>query len=213
VLFLMGLEHAIFPVGRTMAAQFAAPDFLAEGGDGEQAAVDPLAYFWVYAFGFAIGFSTTIAEPALIAVALKAEELSAGAIDAWGLRVTPEGLHHPQGAMAYRIDGPERSIVIATDHEAGSAADADLLELARGADVLIHDSQYTPEEYASRKVGWGHSTWEDAAAVAEAAGVGQLVLTSHDPDRTDEEVDGIVTKARERFPNTEGAWEGLTLPL
>jgi len=87
VLFLLGLEHAIFPVGRTMAAQFAAPDFLAEGGAGEQAAVDPLAFFWVYAFGFAIGFSTTIAEPALIAVALKAEELSAGAIDAWGLRV------------------------------------------------------------------------------------------------------------------------------
>jgi len=133
--------------------------------------------------------------------------------DAWGLRVTPEGLHHPQGAMAYRIDGPERSIVIATDHEAGSAADADLLELARGADVLIHDSQYTPEEYASRKVGWGHSTWEDATAVAEAAGVGQLVLTSHDPDRTDEEIDVMVAKARERFSNTEGAWEGLTLPL
>jgi len=87
VLFLIGLEQAVFPLGKTMAAQLTAPDFLAAGGEGELAAVDPRAYLWVYAFGFAIGFSTTMAEPALIAVAIKAEELSAGAIDAWGLRV------------------------------------------------------------------------------------------------------------------------------
>jgi hypothetical protein len=85
VLFLLGLEEAIFPVGRAMAAQLTAPAILGAGaGPGP---VDPLAYGWVYAFGFAIGFSTTLAEPALIAVALKAKELSAGAIDAWGLRV------------------------------------------------------------------------------------------------------------------------------
>jgi len=88
VLFLIGLEQAIFPLGKTMAAQLTAPDFLAAGGEGELAAVDPRAYLWVYAFGFAIGFSTTMAEPALIAVAIKAEELSAGAIDAWGLRIS-----------------------------------------------------------------------------------------------------------------------------
>jgi hypothetical protein len=87
VLFLIGLELAIFPVGKTMAAQLTAFDFLWSGGEGKLAAGDPRAYAWVYAFAFAIGFSTTIAEPALIAVALKAEELSAGAIDAWGLRI------------------------------------------------------------------------------------------------------------------------------
>jgi len=86
-LFLMGLEQAVFPVGKTMAAQFTAPDFLAAGTEGEHGAVDPGAYVWLYAFSFAIGFSTTMAEPSLIAVALKAKELSAGAIDAWGLRV------------------------------------------------------------------------------------------------------------------------------
>ena len=87
VLFLMGLEQAVFPVGKTMAAQLTAPEVLGvEGGQGS-AAVDPLGYLWVYAFAFAIGFSTTIAEPALIAVALKAEELSGGAINAWGLRI------------------------------------------------------------------------------------------------------------------------------
>lgn len=83
VLFLLGLERAVFPLGKTMAAQFTAPAFL--GTDG--ATADPLAYLWVYAFAFAIGFSTTIAEPALIAVASKANELSGGAIEDRGLRI------------------------------------------------------------------------------------------------------------------------------
>ena len=87
VLFLMGLEQAVFPVGKTMAAQFTAPEFLGTNGQDNLAIADPWAYVWLYAFAFAIGFSTTIAEPALIAVALKAEELSAGAISAWGLRI------------------------------------------------------------------------------------------------------------------------------
>lgn len=87
VLFLLGLEQAIFPVGKTMAAQLTAPEFLTAGGENELAVLDPRAYVWVYAFAFAIGFSTTMAEPALIAVAVKAKELSAGAIDSLGLRV------------------------------------------------------------------------------------------------------------------------------
>ncbi len=86
VLFLIGLEHAVFPVGKTIAAQFTAPEFLGVEGEGNLAAA-PWSYFWIYAFAFSIGFSTTIAEPALIAVALKAEELSGGAISAWGLRI------------------------------------------------------------------------------------------------------------------------------
>jgi hypothetical protein len=87
VLFLMGLEQAVFPVGKTMAAQFTAPEFLGVEGEENLAAAAPWSYSWLYAFAFAIGFSTTIAEPALIAVALKAEELSAGAVSAWGLRI------------------------------------------------------------------------------------------------------------------------------
>jgi hypothetical protein len=86
VLFLLGLEQAILPVGRTMAAQLTAPELLA--GRGAYLALgDARAYVWVYAFAFAIGFGTTIVEPALIAVALKARELSAGTIDPWGLRL------------------------------------------------------------------------------------------------------------------------------
>ena len=87
VLFLMGLELAVFPVGKTMAAQFTSPELIGASAAGSQAEVDPAAYLWVYAFAFAIGFSTTVAEPALIAVAIKAEELSGGAIRAWGLRL------------------------------------------------------------------------------------------------------------------------------
>ncbi len=80
-LFIMGLEQAIFPLGRTMAAQFTAPELLGAGSG------NPAAYVWLYAFSFAIGFGTTMAEPSLIAVAIKARELSAGSISAWGLRV------------------------------------------------------------------------------------------------------------------------------
>ncbi len=87
VFFLMGLEHAVFPVGKAMAAQLTSPQVLGTEGGLDASAVDPTAYVWVYVFAFAIGFSTTIAEPALIAVALKAEDLSAGAISAWGLRI------------------------------------------------------------------------------------------------------------------------------
>jgi hypothetical protein len=84
VLFLIGLEQALFPIGRLMASQFTNPSFV---GAMPGEAVDWQKYYWVYAFAFAIGFSTTIAEPALIAVAIKASELSNGAIGSWGLRI------------------------------------------------------------------------------------------------------------------------------
>jgi len=85
-LFLEGLEQALFPLGRMMAEQLTDPAFLF-GEAGNPAEVRWQDYFWVYAFAFAIGFSTTIAEPSLIAVAMKASEVSAGAITVWGLRV------------------------------------------------------------------------------------------------------------------------------
>jgi hypothetical protein len=84
-LFLIGLEQALFPVGRLMATQLTSPDIL--GVDAATGVADWHAYFWVYAFAITIGFSTTIAEPALLAVAIKANEVSGGAISVWGLRV------------------------------------------------------------------------------------------------------------------------------
>ena len=84
-LFLIGLEEALFPIGETMARQLTAPGML--GTLGNSGDIDWRNYWLVYIFAFAIGFATTVAEPALIAVAFKAEEVSGGAIKSWGLRV------------------------------------------------------------------------------------------------------------------------------
>jgi len=86
-LFLAGLEKALFPLGKIMAAQLSDPAFIY--GTGEVVVhADWKAYGWVYLFAAMIGFATTIAEPSLIAVAYKAREVSAGTIKQWGLRIT-----------------------------------------------------------------------------------------------------------------------------
>lgn len=130
------------------------------------------------------------------------------------VRVTHAAGNHPQGVEIYRLDGPDRSVVIATDHEAGNEeVDSGLVQLATGADVLIHDAQYTPEELSTIRKGWGHSSFESAVAAAQASGVGRLILASHDPDRSDEDVDRLRGMARTGFPNTDAAYEGMTIPL
>jgi len=85
-LFLVGLEKALFPVGKIMAKQLSAPEFVF---GSEMAPDNPewRAYVWVYVFAALIGFATTIAEPALIAVAYKANQVSGGTINQWGLRL------------------------------------------------------------------------------------------------------------------------------
>ncbi|MEZ5538265.1 MAG: DUF1538 domain-containing protein [Thiolinea sp.] len=85
--FLQGLEQALFPLGKSMAQQLTDPAFIYAGLDHIPAIVDWTRYYWVYLFAFAIGFSTTIAEPSLLAVAIKAREVSGGAIGIWGLRI------------------------------------------------------------------------------------------------------------------------------
>jgi len=87
VLFLLGLEKALFPLGKLMAAQLTDPAFIAGKTSGLVETLTWEDYYWVYLFAFAIGFSTTIAEPSLIAVAIKAEEISGGTIRIWGLRI------------------------------------------------------------------------------------------------------------------------------
>ncbi len=82
-LFLVGLERALFPLGRVMAEQLTHPEFVT---DAAGLAASWQDYGWVYLFAFMIGFSTTIAEPSLIAVAIKANQVSGGAISVWGLR-------------------------------------------------------------------------------------------------------------------------------
>jgi phosphoribosyl 1,2-cyclic phosphodiesterase len=118
--------------------------------------------------------------------------------------VTSFPLFHPQGGLGYRFDWGGESIVVATDHEAGTEADAILIEKSDGADILVHDAQYLPSEIEAKK-GWGHSTWEQATKIATEAGVGHLLFASHDPSRTDDEVDDMVALASERFTFTSAA--------
>jgi len=86
-LFLMGLEKAIFPLGEVMAAQLTDPVFLYGAAAATVTTIQWDHFGWVYAFAFAIGLATTLAEPALIAVGMKAEQVSGGAVSAWGLRL------------------------------------------------------------------------------------------------------------------------------
>jgi len=83
--FLEGLQAALFPLGRLMARQLTDPVFIAGGNVILE--LQWWHYYWVYLFAFAIGFATTIAEPSLLAVAIKANQVSAGAISTWGLRI------------------------------------------------------------------------------------------------------------------------------
>lgn len=132
------------------------------------------------------------------------------------------GVDHPNGCVAWRVDSGKRSVVYATDLELAEgthgAVFKGLADLAKGADVLIFDAMYTPEEYeggAGRmaRKGWGHSTFEMGAAVAEAAGVAQLALFHHDPAHDDAFLDGLLTRARARFASTIMCQEGLQLEL
>ncbi|MDH3194073.1 MAG: MBL fold metallo-hydrolase [Acidimicrobiia bacterium] len=142
-------------------------------------------------------------------------ELTGEPLSIAGIDIQPDQLEHPQGVAAFRLMGPERSVVLATDYERGVSThlDARLDRLASGVDVLIHDAQYTPEEYVAEHKGWGHSTWEMAVESATAAGAKELILMSHDPDRSDEEVDALVEAARQSGFPIRAAYEGLSLDI
>lgn len=120
--------------------------------------------------------------------------------------------NHPGGVVVYRVEHEGRSVVYATDTEHYACVNPVLVALATDADVLIYDTQYTPEEYEG-KVGWGHSTHVAGAVLAEAAGVGTYVLYHHDPVRSDAGVDTIEKRARELFPSSVAAREGMEIDL
>ena len=124
---------------------------------------------------------------------------------------------HPKGGVSvYKISWAGKSMVYASDTESYVGGDTRLIEFARGTDLLIHDAQYTNEEYVTGpipKQGWGHSTPEMAIAIAQAAKVKKLVLFHHDPSHDDDILAEIEKKAQEAFPNTILAYEGLTIEL
>jgi phosphoribosyl 1,2-cyclic phosphodiesterase len=134
------------------------------------------------------------------------------------LRVTNAAGNHPQGVYAFRVDYKDKVLVYATDTEHYEGRiDQKLVHLARGANVFIYDSQYTPEEYAgtagtgTAKKGWGHSTFEEGVKLAKAAGVHKLILFHHDPIQNDAAVREKERRARALFPSVMAAHEGLVV--
>ena len=129
------------------------------------------------------------------------------------VRVTSARDNHPQGVYAFRVEHGGHAAVYATDTEHYEGrVDQKLVDLARGAVALIYDSQYTPEEYV-RKVGWGHSTFAEAAKLAQAAGAKKLVLYHHDPMQNDDAVRETEKRAKAVFPDVIAAHEGLVLDV
>jgi hypothetical protein len=103
-LFLLGLEKTLFPLGKLMAQQLTDPGFLYETAGEAMSSLSWHHYYWVYLFACAVGFSTALAEPALIAVSMKANTVSGGAIGVWGLRVAVAiGVGIGVGLGCYRI--------------------------------------------------------------------------------------------------------------
>lgn len=131
-----------------------------------------------------------------------------------GVKITARWLHHPQGCLGYRFETSAGTIVYATDNEPGlPEMDQNLRQLAEGADVLINDAQLSPEQLASSRKGWGHSSWLESVKLARECGVKNLFLFHHDPDSNDRVVDGYLYAARQEFPNTWAASDGMTVQM
>ncbi len=123
-------------------------------------------------------------------------------------------LNHPQGCLAFRIESGGKTVVYASDNEPGDAAgDKNVREIAGGADLMVYDAQYTPEQLQNDRKGWGHSSWQEGIKVCREADTKQLVLFHHDPDRSDNAVDELLSLAIEEFPSTHAACEGMEITL
>jgi CheY-like chemotaxis protein len=152
-----------------------------------------------------------------LAATIRYHELTEGAFDLDTVRVTTRYLNHPAPSLGYRLEANGVSVVYATDHEphsrhhpdaVGDAArvhreDARHIEFLSGADLVIHDSMYTLQEYPAR-LSWGHTPAEWAVDFAVAARARRLALFHHDPFRTDRAIDLLVASCRQRLPAQGG---------
>jgi phosphoribosyl 1,2-cyclic phosphodiesterase len=116
------------------------------------------------------------------------------------------------GSYGFRLNDEGVSMVVCTDLEyVDGIIDPAIVAFAKDADLLIHDGQYTTEEYQNKFKGWGHATWEQAVEVALQAHVKKLVITHHDPDHNDEFLDDLEKKCQKKFPNSLFAKEGMEI--
>jgi phosphoribosyl 1,2-cyclic phosphodiesterase len=138
--------------------------------------------------------------------------------------VTAQLIKHPGPSVGYRIEEAGRTLAYLPDHEPGLGTDLTSMEagwisglsLARNADVLVHDGQYTVGEYETR-IGWGHSSTTDAVTFAERAGARRLALFHHDPFHGDDQLEEMLADARRLASaaslDIELAYEGQTFEL
>ena len=162
---------------------------------------------------------------------LELNRLYASILNLGQLRISYQELSHPDSVFAYRFDIADKSFVCATDNEHRDIPDPRLVKLARNADILYYDAQYTPEEYQGApgvptgvmpKIDWGHSTYEWGIRNSLVAGVKTLVLGHHDPVHDDFLMEEILQRANDfrdqqlRLPQNQGktlevimAYQGL----
>jgi len=146
--------------------------------------------------------------------------LAEGVHEIAGAKVTALEVPHTDTTFGYRVERDGFSIAYVSDHQQpidGVSVEPSVLELCRGVDVLIHDAQFTPEEFACKST-WGHCTVDYAVRVAATAEVGQLVLFHHDPSHDDEMLDQLLVGARETgrtlgVDSIVSAFEGLSITL
>jgi phosphoribosyl 1,2-cyclic phosphodiesterase len=113
-----------------------------------------------------------------------------------GVIVRTHRLNHPFDAVGYRVEYQGSSVAYITDYEHYSHPDEPLMEFVRGVDAMIYDSAFSDVEYAS-KVGWGHSTWQEAIRVANRCDVKFLIISHHEPAHDDNHMDEVEKLARE----------------
>ncbi len=120
-------------------------------------------------------------------------------------------LNHPNNACGYRIDFAGKSICVITDTEhVPGQLDRNIIDLVAGADLMLYDAMFTDEEFP-KFVSWGHSTWQEALRIAEAAGVKRAVMVHHDPLHNDDIMDCIAQEAERARPGSIVAREGMVL--
>ena len=141
-------------------------------------------------------------------------DLEEGSVDLGDVRLHAKWLNHPQGCMGFRLESKDGIFVYATDNEPGHATfDKNVRKLAEGADVLVYDAQYLPEEYAAVRRGWGHSHWREAVNIVMESGAKELVLFHHDPDHNDACIDKVLKEARNYYPRVSAAAEGMQIEV
>ena len=125
------------------------------------------------------------------------------------VKAIPQSHIYPGGSYGIRLEDEGVSLVVCTDIEHVNGIDTSIVNFAKDADLLIHDGQYTTEEYQRKFKGWGHSTWEQAVEVALLANVKKLIITHHDPDHNDDFLEGLEKECQKVFPDSLFAKEGM----